>query len=168
MMTQHTLETLKALRLPGMLAAFEEQQASSAAATLSFEERFAMLVDCEQTWRENRRVARLLRGTSRFGAELDSLSDVTAFGVAPALILYLWALNDLGRFGWVAALALAVCCALRLARFNAALDDAPALHHHDLVRKLDCLRYAVRHEENCCFFSLPNSDQFVLHALTCE
>jgi CDP-diacylglycerol--serine O-phosphatidyltransferase len=69
------------------------------------------------------RVARLLRGTSRFGAELDSLSDVTAFGVAPALILYLWALNDLGRFGWVAALALAVCCALRLARFNAALDQ---------------------------------------------
>lgn len=68
------------------------------------------------------RVARLLRGTSRFGAELDSLSDVTAFGVAPALILYLWALHELGRFGWVVALALAVCCALRLARFNAALD----------------------------------------------
>lgn len=69
------------------------------------------------------RVARLLRGTSRFGAELDSLSDVTAFGIAPALILYLWALNDLGRIGWVVALALAVCCALRLARFNAALDQ---------------------------------------------
>jgi CDP-diacylglycerol--serine O-phosphatidyltransferase len=69
------------------------------------------------------RVARLLRGTSRFGAELDSLSDVTAFGVAPALILYLWALEDLGRAGWVVALALAVCCALRLARFNAALDQ---------------------------------------------
>ncbi len=69
------------------------------------------------------RVARLLRGTSRFGAELDSLSDVIAFGVAPALVLYLWALNDLGRFGWVVALALAVCCALRLARFNAALDQ---------------------------------------------
>lgn len=68
------------------------------------------------------RVARLLRGTSRFGAELDSLSDVTAFGIAPALILYLWALDDLGRFGWPVALALAVCCALRLARFNAALD----------------------------------------------
>lgn len=68
------------------------------------------------------RVARLLRGTTRFGAELDSLSDVTAFGVAPALILYLWALQDAGRFGWVVALALALCCALRLARFNAALD----------------------------------------------
>lgn len=70
------------------------------------------------------RVARLLRGTSRFGAELDSLSDVTAFGIAPALILYLWALQDLGRGGWVIALALAICCALRLARFNAALDEA--------------------------------------------
>lgn len=69
------------------------------------------------------RVARLLKGTSRFGAELDSLSDVTAFGIAPALILYLWALQELGRFGWVVALALAVCCALRLARFNAALDN---------------------------------------------
>lgn len=69
------------------------------------------------------RIARLLRGTSRFGAELDSLSDVTAFGIAPALILYLWALDDLGRLGWPVALILAVCCALRLARFNAALDD---------------------------------------------
>lgn len=70
------------------------------------------------------RVARLLRGTSRFGAELDSLSDVTAFGIAPALILYLWALQDLGRIGWAVALALAICCALRLARFNAAIDEA--------------------------------------------
>ena len=69
------------------------------------------------------RVARMLRGTSRFGAELDSLSDVIAFGVAPALVLYLWALSELGRIGWVVALALAVGCALRLARFNAALDQ---------------------------------------------
>lgn len=68
------------------------------------------------------RVARLLHGTSRFGAELDSLSDVIAFGVAPAFVLYLWALQDLGRFGWVVALAFAVACALRLARFNAELD----------------------------------------------
>lgn len=69
------------------------------------------------------RIARLLRGTSRFGAELDSLSDVTAFGLAPALILYLWALNALGPLGWVIALSLAVCCALRLARFNTAIDQ---------------------------------------------
>lgn len=68
------------------------------------------------------RLARLLKGTSRFGAELDSLSDVIAFGVAPALILYLWALADIPKFGWVIALGYAVCCALRLARFNASLD----------------------------------------------
>jgi CDP-diacylglycerol--serine O-phosphatidyltransferase len=68
------------------------------------------------------RIARLLRAQSRFGAELDSLSDVTAFGVAPALIMFLWSLNEAPRFGWVAALALAVCCALRLARFNSRMD----------------------------------------------
>jgi CDP-diacylglycerol---serine O-phosphatidyltransferase len=69
------------------------------------------------------RIARLLKGTSRFGAELDSLSDVTAFGVAPALILYLWSLQHLpGRLGWVIALAHAIACALRLARFNAQID----------------------------------------------
>ncbi len=68
------------------------------------------------------RIARLLRANSRFGAELDSLSDVTAFGVAPSLILFLWSLNQAPQFGWVAALALAVCCALRLARFNSRMD----------------------------------------------
>lgn len=67
-------------------------------------------------------VARLLRGTSRFGAELDSLSDAISFGVAPALILYLWSLTESPRFGWVCALLFAVFCALRLARFNAAID----------------------------------------------
>lgn len=61
MLMEHTLQTLKALRLPGMLAAFEEQQTNSAATGLSFDERFAMLVDREHLWRENRRVARLLR-----------------------------------------------------------------------------------------------------------
>lgn len=68
------------------------------------------------------RIARLLRAQSRFGAELDSLSDNIAFGVAPALILYLWSLSAAPKFGWIAALALAVCCALRLARFNARID----------------------------------------------
>jgi CDP-diacylglycerol--serine O-phosphatidyltransferase len=70
------------------------------------------------------RLARFLKGTSRFGAELDSLADFVNFGVAPALLLYLWSLNDLKTKGWIAALILAVCCALRLARFNVALDDA--------------------------------------------
>ena len=73
------------------------------------------------------RVARLLKGTSRFGAELDSLSDLTAHGVAPALIVYLWSLNALPGVGWLIALTHAACCALRLARFNAAFDaeDGP-------------------------------------------
>lgn len=68
------------------------------------------------------KIARLVRAESRFGAELDSLSDAISFGVAPALILYLWSLNSLGRFGWMIALLLALFCALRLARFNANID----------------------------------------------
>ena len=68
------------------------------------------------------RVARALKGSTRFGAELDSLSDVTAFGVTPALTLFLWSLSNAPKFGWTAALSLAVCCALRLARFNARID----------------------------------------------
>lgn len=73
------------------------------------------------------RIARLLRAQSKFGAELDSLSDNLAFGTAPALILFLWSLQNAPKFGWTACLALAVCCALRLARFNARidLDDQP-------------------------------------------
>lgn len=74
------------------------------------------------------RIARLLKGESRFGAELDSLSDVIAFGVSPAIILYLWSLHQLPRFGWLFALSHAVCCALRLARFNAAIDSQEQPH----------------------------------------
>jgi CDP-diacylglycerol--serine O-phosphatidyltransferase len=74
------------------------------------------------------RIARLLRANSKFGAELDSLSDNIAFGTAPALILFLWSLQTAPRFGWIAALALAVCCALRLARFNAGIDAGPQPH----------------------------------------
>jgi CDP-diacylglycerol--serine O-phosphatidyltransferase len=68
------------------------------------------------------RIARLLKADSRFGAELDSLSDVTAFGVAPAVVMFLWSLHEAPQFGWTAALALALACALRLARFNARID----------------------------------------------
>ena len=74
------------------------------------------------------RIARLLRAESRFGAELDSLSDNVAFGTAPALILFLWSLQNAPSFGWIAALALAVCCALRLARFNARIDALDQPH----------------------------------------
>ncbi len=69
------------------------------------------------------RIARLLKGTTKFGAELDSLSDMICFGVAPGLMLYFWALEPLGRFGWIFVLLYAVACVLRLARFNTAIAD---------------------------------------------
>ncbi len=69
------------------------------------------------------RLARLLKGTSKFGAELDSLADFVNFGVAPALLMYFWALNTLRPLGWIICLMLSIACALRLARFNVALED---------------------------------------------
>jgi CDP-diacylglycerol--serine O-phosphatidyltransferase len=76
------------------------------------------------------RLARALKGTSRFGAELDSLADFVDFGVAPALLLYFWSLHEIKNFGWFAALAFAIACALRLARFNVMSEDPtrPAWH----------------------------------------
>jgi len=69
------------------------------------------------------RVARLLKGTSRFGAELDSLADFVNFGVAPGLILYFWSLHELKSAGWIAAMVFAIAAGLRLARFNVMIDD---------------------------------------------
>lgn len=69
------------------------------------------------------RVARLIKGQSRFGAELDSLADFVNFGVTPGLILYFWGLNEIGSAGWIAALVFAICAGLRLARFNVTIDD---------------------------------------------
>ncbi len=69
------------------------------------------------------RLARLLRVSSKFGAELDSLADFVSFGVAPVIILYLWTLQDAGGFGWIVVLAYCVCAALRLARFNVRLGQ---------------------------------------------
>jgi CDP-diacylglycerol---serine O-phosphatidyltransferase len=69
------------------------------------------------------RVARMLKGTSRFGAELDSLADFVNFGVAPALMLYFWGLHELGNAGWIAAMVFAISTGLRLARFNVMVDD---------------------------------------------
>ncbi len=69
------------------------------------------------------RIARALKGSSKFGAELDSLADFVNFGVAPGLLIYMWSLSALKNLGWIVALALAMCCALRLARFNVALED---------------------------------------------
>jgi len=72
------------------------------------------------------RLARYFRATSKFGEQLDSLADFVDFGVAPAMLLYVWRLDDLSSFGWICALVLAICTGLRLARFNAALlSDEP-------------------------------------------
>ena len=68
------------------------------------------------------RVARMTNTQSAFGAEYDSLSDMVSFGVAPALVMYVWALNPLGKLGWIAAFVYCTCAAFRLARFNVKLD----------------------------------------------
>ena len=68
------------------------------------------------------RIARMLKGESRFGAELDSLSDVIAFGATPALIIYMWVMQDMPRFSWTISVFFVLCAALRLARFNAQID----------------------------------------------
>ena len=69
------------------------------------------------------RVARLIKGTSEFGKELDSLTDFVSFGIAPVLILYFWELNTYGKLGWAIALIYSVCCVIRLARFNLTKSD---------------------------------------------
>ena len=72
------------------------------------------------------RIARLIKGTSKVGKELDSLTDVISFGVAPAFIMYFWKLNELGRFGWLLCLVYVICVALRLARFNVNSSQEPS------------------------------------------
>ena len=72
------------------------------------------------------RIARLIRGTSKVGKELDSLTDMISFGVAPAFIMYFWKLNTLGRFGWLLCLVYVICVALRLARFNINSNQEPS------------------------------------------
>ena len=79
------------------------------------------------------RIARLLKATSRFGAEFDSLADFLCFGVAPAFILYMWTLQSAGGFGYVPGLLFSVCMALRLARFNAALDAPHPAYTYNFV-----------------------------------
>ena len=72
------------------------------------------------------RIARLIKGTSRVGKELDSLTDMISFGVAPAFIMYFWKLNTFGRFGWLLCLVYVICVALRLARFNISSSQEPS------------------------------------------
>ncbi len=109
------LVTLLALcaGLTGIRMAFENRYGLALAAIV-----FAAFLDGVDG-----RLARLLKGASRFGAELDSLSDFVNFGVAPGLILYFWGLHDLKSAGWIAAMAFAICAGLRLARFNVMIDD---------------------------------------------
>lgn len=104
--------------LTSIRLAFEERYGLALAAVV-----FAALLDAIDG-----RLARLLKGTSRFGAELDSLSDFVNFGVAPALILYFWGLHALKSAGWIAAMVFAICAGLRLARFNVMLDDPDQPH----------------------------------------
>ncbi len=72
------------------------------------------------------RIARLIKGTSRVGKELDSLTDIISFGVAPAFIMYFWALSEIGRVGWLISLIYVICVALRLARFNISSESEPS------------------------------------------
>jgi CDP-diacylglycerol---serine O-phosphatidyltransferase len=99
--------------LTGIRLAIEERYELALAAIV-----FAAMLDAVDG-----RVARMIKGTSRFGAELDSLADFVNFGVAPGLILYFWGLKPLGNLGWIAAMVFAICAALRLARFNVQIDD---------------------------------------------
>ncbi len=99
--------------LTGMRFAIDERWEAAAAAIVA-----AAILDTLDG-----RVARLLKGASKFGAELDSLSDFVCFGVAPAMILYLWAMPGTAKAGWVACMLFAMSMGLRLARFNVALDD---------------------------------------------
>src|SRR2546430_14918697 len=99
--------------LTGIRLAFEERYELALGAIV-----FAAMLDAVDG-----RVARMIKGTSRFGAELDSLADFVNFGVAPGLILYFWGLKELGNLGWIAAMVFAICAALRLARFNVQIED---------------------------------------------
>jgi CDP-diacylglycerol---serine O-phosphatidyltransferase len=111
--------------LTAIRMAFEDRYALALAAIV-----FAAFLDAVDG-----RLARLLKGTSRFGAELDSLSDFVNFGVAPALILYFWGLHELKSAGWIAAMVFAIGVGLRLARFNVMLEDPdrPAWTSHFFV-----------------------------------
>jgi CDP-diacylglycerol--serine O-phosphatidyltransferase len=99
--------------LTGIRLAFEGRYELALAAIV-----FAAMLDAVDG-----RVARMIKGTSRFGAELDSLADFVNFGVAPGLILYIWGLKPLGNLGWIAAMVFAICAGLRLARFNVQIED---------------------------------------------
>ena len=100
------------------------------------------------------RVARMIKGQSKFGAELDSLADFVNFGVAPGLILYFWQLHELNNGGWIAAMVFAICGGLRLARFNATMDD-PNKPPSPRISSPACPRRPAR--SPCCCRSISPS-----------
>jgi CDP-diacylglycerol--serine O-phosphatidyltransferase len=104
--------------LTGIRLAFEGRYELALAAIV-----FAAMLDAVDG-----RIARMIKGTSRFGAELDSLADFVNFGVAPGLILHMWGLKDFGNLGWIAAMVFAICASLRLARFNVQIEDPNRPH----------------------------------------
>ena len=86
------------------------------------------------------RIARLIKGTSEFGKELDSLTDFVSFGIAPVFILYFWELNKYGKFGWAITLIYSVCCVLRLARFNLTKIDTRKSWKNNFLREFHHLQ----------------------------
>ena len=89
------------------------------------------------------RIARLIRATSKVGKELDSLTDVISFGVAPAFIMYFWSLSEIGRLGWLISLIYVICVALRLARFNITSGGEPSWRDNERVQGI-CGYWALR------------------------
>jgi len=119
------------------------------------------------------RIARLLKGTSTFGAQLDSLSDFVSFGVAPAVMLYIWTMEQFHGFGWAVVLIFAVCCGLRLARFNTQLGQEPPPYAHNFFTGVPAPAGAglvmipmfAAFEFGDTFFRTPTFNTFVILAV---
>ncbi|HXA72449.1 MAG TPA: CDP-diacylglycerol--serine O-phosphatidyltransferase [Stellaceae bacterium] len=121
------------------------------------------------------RIARLLKGTSTFGAQLDSLSDFVSFGVAPAVMLYIWTMEQFHGFGWAVVLIFAVCCGLRLARFNTQLGQELPPYAHNFFTGVPAPAGAglvmvpmfAAFEFGDTFFRTPTLNTIVILAVAC-
>jgi len=121
------------------------------------------------------RIARLLKGTSSFGAQLDSLSDFVSFGVAPAVMLYIWTMDQFHGFGWAVVLIFAVCCGLRLARFNTQLGQELPPYAHNFFTGVPAPAGAglvmvpmfAAFEFGDTFFRTPTLNTIVILAVAC-
>lgn len=116
------------------------------------------------------RIARLTHTTSKFGAEYDSLADMVSFGVAPSLVMFSWALGDLGKFGWSAAFIYVACAALRLARFNTRIDTADKNYFTGLASPAAAAIIAstvwVCHDQGWVGAALPTEVSVIVAVLT--